>query len=146
MKSYNGSLAILSWGGVRGGISLALILAVANVPELSKYSSILIGYTFISVLLSGIVCGLGLPAVMNAFYYNPSEEKQGFKGWYQRMCNKMNRKGFKYIVGEDAYGNETIVIYNPEAIVDQKTDDGVATVHHPSKAQEVKRLENPNNF
>ena len=95
MKSYNGSLAILSWGGVRGGISLALILAVANVPELSQYSSILIGYTFISVLLSGIVCGLGLPAVMNAFYYNPSEEKQGFKGWYQRMCNKMNRKGFK---------------------------------------------------
>ncbi len=146
MKSYNGSLAILSWGGVRGGISLALILAVANVPELSQYSSILIGYTFISVLLSGIVCGLGLPAVMNAFYYNPSEEKQGFKGWYQRMCNKMNRKGFKYIVGEDAYGNETIIIYNPEDIVDQKTDDGVASVHHPSKAQEVKRLENPNNF
>ena len=146
MKSYNGSLAILSWGGVRGGISLALILAVANVPELSQYSSILIGYTFISVLLSGIVCGLGLPAVMNAFYYNPSEEKQGFKGWYQRMCNKMNRKGFKYIVGEDAYGNETIIIYNPEAIVDQKTEDGVATMHHPSKAQEVKRLENPNNF
>ncbi len=65
-KSYNGSLTILSWGGVRGGISLALILAVANVPALSPYSSILIGYTFISVLLSGVVCGLGLPAVMNA--------------------------------------------------------------------------------
>jgi CPA1 family monovalent cation:H+ antiporter len=79
-KSYNGSLAILSWGGVRGGISLALILAVANVPALSAYSSILIGYTFISVLLSGVVCGLGLPAVMNAFYYNPSEEKEGIKG------------------------------------------------------------------
>ena len=30
-KSYNGSLTILSWGGVRGG-SLALILAVANIP------------------------------------------------------------------------------------------------------------------
>ncbi|NUL20582.1 sodium:proton antiporter, partial [Agrobacterium tumefaciens] len=66
-KSYNGSLTILSWGGVRGGISLALILAVANIPALSPYSSILIGYTFISVLLSGVVCGLGLPAVMNAF-------------------------------------------------------------------------------
>ena len=57
-KSYNGSLTILSWGGVRGGISLALILAVANIPALSPYSSILIGYTFISVLLSGVVCGL----------------------------------------------------------------------------------------
>ena len=66
-KSYNGSLTILSWGGVRGGISLALILAVANIPQLREYSSILIGYTFISVLLSGVVCGLGLPAVMNAF-------------------------------------------------------------------------------
>jgi len=37
------------------------------VPELSEYSRILIGYTFIAVLLSGMVCGLGLPAVMNAF-------------------------------------------------------------------------------
>jgi CPA1 family monovalent cation:H+ antiporter len=91
-KSYNGSLTILSWGGVRGGISLALILAVANIPQLSPYSSILIGYTFISVLLSGVVCGLGLPAVMNAFYYNPNEQTEGLKGFYQQMCNKMNRK------------------------------------------------------
>ncbi len=145
-KSYNGSLVILSWGGVRGGISLALILAVANIPELREYSSILIGYTFISVLLSGVVCGLGLPAVMNAFYYNPNEETTGFKGWYQRQCHKMNRKGFKYIVGEDAHGNETITIYKPEAIMDQMSDDGVATLHRPDKAVEVKRLENPENF
>lgn len=145
-KSYNGSLVILSWGGVRGGISLALILAVANIPELREFSSILIGYTFISVLLSGVVCGLGLPAVMNAFYYNPNEEKTGFKGWYQRMCHRMNRRGFLYIVGEDAQGNETISIYKPEALVDVKTDDGVATVHRPDKANEVKRLENPDNF
>lgn len=145
-KSYNGSLAILSWGGVRGGISLALILAVANVPQLREYSSILIGYTFISVLMSGVVCGLGLPAVMNAFYYNPNEETTGFKGWYQRLCHKMNRKGFKYIVGEDAYGNETITIYDTDQLIDQKAEDGVAAVHHPTKIQEVKRLENPENF
>ncbi|ENX10056.1 cation:proton antiporter [Acinetobacter courvalinii] len=145
-KSYNGSLAILSWGGVRGGISLALILAVANIPQLSPYSSILIGYTFISVLLSGVVCGLGLPAVMNAFYYNPNEEKEGLKGFYQRMCNKMNRRGFKYIIGEDTLGRETITIYNPEILLDQKTEDGVATMHHPNKREEVKRLENPDNF
>ena len=139
-------VAILSWRGVRGGISLALILAVANVPQLSEYSSILIGYTFIVVLLSGLVCGLGLPPVMNAFYYNPHEETTGFKGWYQRMCNKMNRTGVKYIVGEDANGNEIITIYNPEAILDRKSDDGVAAVHDPNKVQEVKRLENPANF
>jgi len=133
-------------GGVRGGISLALILAVANVPELSEYSSILIGYTFIAVLLSGMVCGLGLPAVMNAFYYNPNEEKTGFKGWYQRLCNKMNRKGFKYIIGEDAQGYETIIVYQPEALIDVKADDGIAAVHNPERVQEVKRLESPDNF
>lgn len=145
-KSYNGSLAILSWGGVRGGISLALILAVANIPQLSEYSSILIGYTFISVLLSGLVCGLGLPAVMNAFYYNPHEETTGFKGWYQRMCHKMNKKGFQYIVGEDANGHETITVYNPDAFIDQKAEDGVAVMHNPEKVQAVKRLESPDNF
>lgn len=145
-KSYNGSLAILSWGGVRGGISLALVLAVANVPQLSEYSSILIGYTFIVVLLSGLVCGLGLPSVMNAFYYNPNEETEGFKGWYQRQCNKMNRKGFKYLVGEDAQGNEIITIYNPEVQLDKKAEDGVASVYHPAQAEEITRLENPNNF
>jgi CPA1 family monovalent cation:H+ antiporter len=145
-KSYNGSLTILSWGGVRGGISLALILAVANIPELNAYSSILIGYTFITVLLSGVVCGLGLPAVMNTFYYNPDEQKEGFKGFYQQLCNKMNRRGFKYIVGEDASGKETITIYNPEILLDKKSDDGVATVHHPNKREEVRRLENPDNF
>ena len=145
-KSYNGSLAILSWGGVRGGISLALILAVANIPQLSEYSSILIGYTFISVLLSGLVCGLGLPAVMNAFYYNPHEETTGFKGWYQRMCHKMNKKGFQYIVGEDANGHETITVYNPDAFIDQTAEDGVAVMHNPEKVQAVKRLESPDNF
>ncbi|MDO4222552.1 MAG: cation:proton antiporter [Acinetobacter sp.] len=145
-KSYNGSLTILSWGGVRGGISLALILAVANVPALYEYSSILIGYTFISVLLSGVVCGLGLPAVMNAFYHNPHEETQGLKGLYQRLCHKMNRKGFKYIVGEDKDGNETITVYQPEMFSDLKDDDGVTAVHHPEKAQQVKQLENPENF
>lgn len=145
-KSYNGSLAILSWGGVRGGISLALILAVANIPALSAYSSILIGYTFISVLLSGVVCGLGLPAVMNAFYYNANEETNGLKGFYQRMCNKMNRRGFKYILGEDSAGKEIITIYNPEVLLDQKTEDGVATMHHPNKREEVRRLEDPDNF
>ena len=58
----------------------------------------------------------------------------------------MNRTGVKYIVGEDAEGHETITIYNPEALVDKKSADGVTSVHHPEKAQEVKRLENPNNF
>lgn len=83
---------------------------------------------------------------MNAFYYNPHEETEGFKGWYQRMCHKMNRKGIKYIVGEDANGNETITVYNPEQITDVKTEDGVAALHDPSKMTERNQLENPHNF
>ncbi|GAA5010199.1 cation:proton antiporter [Acinetobacter puyangensis] len=147
-KSYNGSLTILSWGGVRGGISLALVLAVANIPALAAYSDILIGYTFICVLLSGLVCGLGLPQVMNAFYYNPNEPRQGFAGWYQRMCHRMNVKGFQYVVDEDERGNEIISIYDPTALIKKKkSSDEVRddkTVQEVE--QEVKRLEHPDNF
>lgn len=112
-NSLNGSLTILSWGGVRGAISLALVLAVINVPAIAPYASVVLGYTFISVLLSGVVCGLGLPSVMNAFYYNPNEPKEGFAGWYQKICHKMNRKGFKYTVASGP-GGESVSIYNPE--------------------------------
>ena len=115
-QSLNGSLTILSWGGVRGGISLALVLAVLNVPQLAPYSSFIIGYTFISVLLSGVVCGLGLPSVMNAFYHNPDEPKEGFAGWYQRLCHKMNLSGEKYIITLDENKEEDIVIYDPNYV------------------------------
>ncbi|OOS24559.1 cation:proton antiporter [Moraxella pluranimalium] len=114
-NAYNGTLPILSWGGVRGGISLALILAVANVPALHPYNNVLIGYTFIVVLLSGVVCGLGLPAVLNAFYHNDHEPTTGFLGWYQRLMHKLNRSGQKYILEEDEQGNQTVHIYNPIA-------------------------------
>lgn len=113
-NAYKGSLEILSWGGVRGGISLALILAVANIPQLSAYTNVLIGYTFIVVLLSGVVCGLGLPAVINAFYHNPDEPTTGFMGWYQRVMHKvMNRSDRLYVISEDAQGNQTISLYEP---------------------------------
>ena len=55
---------------------------------------------------------LGLPAVMNAFYHNPNEETKGFKGWYQRQCHKLNRKGFKYEVIDNDNGTQTIRVYN----------------------------------
>ena len=151
-KSYHGSLAILSWGGVRGGISLALILAVANMPQLTKYSDILIGYTFICVLLSGLVCGLGLPGVMNAFYHNPNEPKTGFAGWYQRQCHKMNRSGLQYMVTEDAYGKENIIVYNPECLATEPEEvvdidgDGIPDINDAELAAKVKKLEDPNNF
>lgn len=122
-KRFNGSLMIVSWGGVRGAISLALVLAVCNTPELKPYANILIGYTFFSVLLSGVVCGLGLPGVINAFYHNPNAPTTGFSGWYQRMCNKLNTKGFKYTVTEDAVGNEMISIYTPNSASQATKED-----------------------
>ncbi len=127
-NAYNGSLEILSWGGVRGGISLALILAVANVPQLHPYNNILIGYTFIVVLLSGVVCGLGLPAVLNAFYHNDNAATTGFAGWYQRLMNKMNRSGKKYILEEDEAGNQSIHLYNP--YMEDKTQE---LAHDPDR-------------
>lgn len=124
-SSYNGSLTILSWGGVRGAISLALILSVANVPQLQPYSGYLVGYTFIVVLMSGVVCGLGLPAVMNAFYHNPLAPTTGFAGWYQRLCNRFNRKGYQYVITEDKQGHEVIQRYQPPPVVIQDTPNAV---------------------
>jgi CPA1 family monovalent cation:H+ antiporter len=58
----------------------------------------------------------------------------------------MNKKGFQYIVGEDANGNETITVYNPDDLIDEKAEDGVAVMHNPEKVKVVKRLESPDNF
>lgn len=56
---------------------------------------------------------------------HPNEETEGLKGFYQKLCHKMNRRGFQYIVGEDALGRETITIFNPDVIVDQKQKTGL---------------------
>lgn len=48
------------------------------------------------------------------------KKRKGLKAFYQKLCHKMNRRGFQYIVGEDALGRETITIFNPDVIVDQK--------------------------
>lgn len=135
-KSYNGSLIILSWGGVRGAISLALILSVAGMPELEPYSKYLVGYTFIVVLLSGVVCGLGLPSVLNAFYYNPHAPKHGFAGWYQRLCDSFNTKGYKYIIRQDRFGNEMIVRHMPIKLECVRLDKsvGLCTPRYPKTA------------
>lgn len=146
--SYNGSLTILSWGGVRGGISLALILSVSNVPQLQPYSAYLVGYTFIVVLLSGVVCGLGLPAVMNAFYHNPNAPTTGFAGWYQRAVNRFNRKGFKYVIGEDANGNEVISRYQsaPKIIQDDPCAVGIAIPQPSIDTDGHDELKDPKSF
>ncbi|MFT0213266.1 sodium:proton antiporter [Pseudomonas sp. F1_0610] len=158
-NSYNGSLFILSWAGVRGAISLALILAVANLPVLKEYSEILLGYVFFSVLFSGLVCGLGLPQVINAFYHNENEDTKGFKGYYQRFCHKFNRSGVKYHIVDTPLG-ESVQVYNTEVVSEQIVKETVAgeseTTRNDAHVQaqeeyqavqkEVDRLENPENF
>lgn len=141
-NAYKGSIEILSWGGVRGGISLALILAVANVPQLAPYMNVLIGYTFIVVLLSGVVCGLGLPAVINAFYHNPNEPKTGFAGWYQRLMHKiMNRSDRLYVLNEDEFGNQTISLYNPTPKELEQLPE-----YDDTKHETITSLNDPNRF
>ena len=144
--SYNGSLTILSWGGVRGAISLALILSVSNIEALQPYSGFLVGYTFIVVLMSGVVCGLGLPPVMNAFYYNPNEPKTGFKGWYQRQVNRFNRKGYHYVVDEDEYGNKVIRRYQPTAFEIHPSNHDNVAIAVPQKPDQPAHVDSPNSF
>lgn len=68
----------MSWGGIRGGISLALALAVGN----TTYGNTLLPITFIVVILSGIVQGLTLKTVIN--YYYPNEEEKHLV-WYEKL-------------------------------------------------------------
>lgn len=147
--AYNGSLTILSWGGVRGAISLALILSVANVAELQPYGSFLVGYTFIVVLMSGVVSGLGLPAVMNAFYHNPNAPTTGLAGWYQQLVNRFNRKGYQYVISEDEAGNEVISRYQPAPIIIQASPSSVGMAVPLPKVVDKDghdELANPNGF
>lgn len=67
---------------------------------------------------------LGIPAVMNAFYHNPNENTTGFKGWYQRQCHKMNRKGFKYEVIDNPNGTQTIRVMNVDCLQKDSDSDG----------------------
>jgi sodium/hydrogen exchanger len=73
-----GTVPLLSWGGIRGGISLALALAVGN----TTYGNTLLPITFIVVILSGIVQGLTLKTVIN--YYYPNEEEKHLV-WYEKL-------------------------------------------------------------
>ena len=67
-----GTVPLLSWGGIRGGISLALALAILN----KEYGNTLVTITFICVILSGLVQGLTLKNVIEHFYPNPESNKK----------------------------------------------------------------------
>ena len=64
----------------------------------------------------------------------------------------MNRSGLQYVVTEDAYGKENIIVYNPECLATEPEEvvdidgDGIPDINDAELAAKVKKLEDPNNF
>jgi CPA1 family monovalent cation:H+ antiporter len=59
-----GTVPILTWAGLRGGISVALVLSLPPIPE----KPLLITCTYVVVLFSILVQGLTLPKVLRRFF------------------------------------------------------------------------------
>jgi CPA1 family monovalent cation:H+ antiporter len=60
-----GSVRIMTWGGVRGGISIALALSI---PE-NEYKSLILSITYVVVCFSIIVQGLTIKPLVEKLTY-----------------------------------------------------------------------------
>src|SRR5690606_18623326 len=60
-KLSRGSLIVLVWGGLRGGVSIALVLSVTN----PVYKEILLEMTYLVVVFSIVVQGLTVGKLSN---------------------------------------------------------------------------------
>jgi CPA1 family monovalent cation:H+ antiporter len=64
-KLYNGKiLLIMTWGGLRGGLAIALILSLPNVA----YKELMVSVTYLIVLFSIIVQGLTTGKLVKKLY------------------------------------------------------------------------------
>ena len=59
-----GTVPILTWAGIRGGVSVALALSLPNSPE----STVLLFVTYLVVLFSVTVQGLTIEKVIKYYY------------------------------------------------------------------------------
>jgi CPA1 family monovalent cation:H+ antiporter len=60
-KFSSGTIKILVWGGLRGGVSIALALSIDNGP----YKQAIIAITYFVVVFSIVVQGLSIGKVAN---------------------------------------------------------------------------------
>lgn len=65
-----GSLIVLVWGGIRGGVSIALVLSMPN----SEWKDLLLEITYIVVLFSIVIQGLTVGKVAHRVLKDESEE------------------------------------------------------------------------
>lgn len=101
-KVLHGAIPILTYGGIRGGISLALALALLTTKGMNvEFTNLLIGMTFISVLLSNFIQGMTLKHMIAAFYPTENSVHSSMTGnnlleyldnTVQMCFNKLNKK------------------------------------------------------
>jgi monovalent cation:H+ antiporter, CPA1 family len=66
-----GSLPVMVWGGIRGGVSIALVLSMPN----GEWKELLLEITYVVVLFSIVVQGLTVGKVANKFLKKDDEEE-----------------------------------------------------------------------